>query len=89
MAVGATSTDVRLLIFRQGFATVLTGLVIGIAAAVPVLRLLEGSLVGVESRHTASLFVAIAVVLVTAGFACWFPARRATLIDPVAALRQE
>jgi ABC-type lipoprotein release transport system permease subunit len=61
----------------------------GIAIAIPVLRLLESSLAGLESRHTSSLFGAVAVVLATAGLACWFPARHATLIDPVAALRLE
>src|SRR5438270_469081 len=71
IALGATLNDVQLLIFRQGFASVALGLAIGIAAAVPLLRLLQGSLVGFESRHAASLYVAVAVVLVTAGFACW------------------
>jgi predicted permease len=89
VAVGATSNDIQFLIFREGFATVAFGLAIGVSATIPLLSVLKGMLVGMESRHPASLSVAIGLVLVTAAFACWIPARRATAVDPVTALRQE
>ena len=89
MAVGATPGDVCLLIFRQSFLTVVIGLAVGLGAALVSIRFLRSVLVGLESGHAADTWIAASVVIVTAGIACWIPARRATRTDPISALRQE
>lgn len=89
MAIGATPRSVLSLIFRQGFLTVAIGLVGGLAAALISLRFLRSLLPGIEPGHPASLWIAAALVTITAGIACWIPARRATRTDPMSALRQE
>ncbi|MCC6364738.1 MAG: ABC transporter permease [Bryobacterales bacterium] len=89
MAMGATSARVFSLIFRQGFLTAGVGLVIGLAGAMVVLRMLEGMLFGLAHSRPAYLLGAAALAAVTAAIACWVPARRATRTDPMAALRQE
>ncbi len=89
MAVGATPRNVLSLIFKQSFVTVAAGLAVGLGAALTCLRSLRSVLLGLDSGHPASIWVAAALVAFTAGIACWIPARRATRTDPVAALRQE
>jgi putative ABC transport system permease protein len=89
MAVGATPRHVLSLIFRQGFVSVATGLLLGLAVAWCALRWLRSSLPGLDSGHPASTWVAAALVAVMAAAGCWIPARRATRTDPVSALRQE
>jgi len=89
MALGATPRNVHAMIFRQGFATIAVGLTMGFGAALPVLHALRSFLAGLESGNPAYLWSAAALVTVTAGIACWIPARRATMIDPMCALRQE
>ena len=84
MAIGATPGQVFSLIFRQGFRTVALGLAIGLGAALIVIRTLR-----LEPGHSNASWIAATVVAVTAGFACWIPARRATGTDPISALRQE
>jgi len=89
MAVGATPGNVGSLIFRQGFAMVAAGLTIGGCTALPLMRTLESSLAGLESNHRTYLGIAAGLVTLTAGIACWIPARRATRTDPMSALREE
>jgi predicted permease len=89
LALGATPRNVHALIFRQGFATVAAGLTLGLCVAAPVIYALRSLLIGFDSRNTVSVWVAAALVGITAGIACWIPARRATKIDPMAALRHE
>jgi ABC-type antimicrobial peptide transport system permease subunit len=89
MALGATPGDVFSLIFRQSFATAAIGLAIGACAAQPIMRALKSFLAGMEFGYGAYLCAAAAVVALTAGIACWIPARRATHADPMCALRQE
>jgi putative ABC transport system permease protein len=89
LALGATPRDVHALLFRQGFVTIAVGLVLGLSAAVSLTPLLRSLFVGLESRNAAYVWIATALVTVTAGLACWIPARRATNIDPMSALRQE
>ena len=89
MALGATPRAVHALIFRQGFATVAIGLAAGLGAALPLLHVLRSFLAGLESRNPAYLWIATALVTLTAGLACWLPARRAMKIDPMSALRQD
>lgn len=89
LALGATPREVHTLIFRQGFTTVAAGLTLGLGVAMPLTHALRSFLSGLESRNPAFVWIAVTLVTVTAGIACWVPARRATRIDPMSALRQE
>ena len=89
MAVGAAPRDVLSLIFRQGFRAVAVGLALGICASLLALPYLRSVVVGFESGHPASIWIATCLVTITAGVACWFPARKATRTDPISALRHE
>ncbi len=89
MAVGAQIPDVLKLIIRQGMKLVLIGIVIGMAGAFAVTRVVSSLLFGVRSNDPAT-FAGVAILLVAVALlACWIPARRATKIDPLTALRQE
>jgi predicted permease len=89
VAVGAMPRDVLALIFRQGFLTVAIGLAIGLGIALGAMQSLRSFLPGLESGKPAHIWIATGLVALTAGIACWIPARRATRIDPMSALRQE
>jgi len=89
MALGATPGDVQLLVFRQGFLTTAIGLAIGLGAALALMRVLRGMLVGLEAKKLGEMLIATGLVSVTAALACWVPARRASRIDPMAALRHD
>jgi hypothetical protein len=89
IAVGAAPRDVFTLIFRQGFGAALLGLALGLAAATIVKRALRSVLIGLDPGHPASIWIAAVIVMAAVAIACWIPARRATGVDPVAAIRQE
>ena len=89
MALGATPENVHGLLFRQGFLTVAAGLALGLGLTLALMRALRGVLVGLASANPSHLWIAAALVSLTAAVACWVPARRATRIDPMSALRQE
>lgn len=76
LALGATSRDVLSLVFRQGLATVTTGLGIGLALAAGSLHVLRGKLTGLDDTSPASMAPPTLLVLLTALVACWLPARR-------------
>jgi len=89
MALGAQTNDVLRLVIRQGMNPVLIGLVIGLAATFPMGYFLAAQLYEV-SPHNPLLLGASAIALALAGFlACLIPARRATRVNPVVALRTE
>ena len=89
MALGAQTRDVLRLIVNQGMKPVITGLVIGIVAAFALGRLLKSQLFEVSANNPALLGGATIVLAAIALLACLLPARRATLVDPVQALRTE
>ncbi len=89
MAIGAKASDVRALVVRQGMMMAAVGLVAGIAAAAAVTRVAAGLLFGVSSTDPAIFAGAAGFLALVALAACYLPARRATLIDPNAALRQQ
>jgi putative ABC transport system permease protein len=89
MALGATPGNVHTLIFRQGFLTVATGLALGLGLTLTLMRALREVLVGLESGSSSHVWMAAALVSLTAALACWVPARRATKIDPMSALRED
>jgi len=89
MALGATTGSVLRLIIRQGFVCASLGLALGLAAAVASTRLLTSMLFQVQPNDPW-VYLAVAVLLgVVTLAACYVPARRASKIDPLAALRQE
>ena len=89
MALGAGAGDVLKLILRSGLALTAGGLVIGLAGAFMLTRLLSVLLFGVRPTD-ALTFTTVSVALITAALvACYLPARRATKVDPLVALRYE
>jgi putative ABC transport system permease protein len=89
IALGAQVSDVLKMILGQGMAVIGVGLVVGLAAAFVLMRLLRSLLFGVGENDPLT-FVAITAVLVfVALIACYIPARRATKVDPLVALRAD
>ena len=89
MALGARQSSVLSLIVRQGMLLVTIGVVIGLAGAYALTRVMASLLFGVSAKDPIT-FVVVAVLLsVVALLACYVPARRATKIDPLEALRYE
>jgi putative ABC transport system permease protein len=89
IALGATPGDVLRLVVGQGLAPVAIGLLAGALAALGFGRVLEGLLVGVRPRDPLTLITTMALLGGIALLASYLPARRATRIDPAAALRSE
>ena len=89
MALGAQHVDVILLVLRQGGVLVLLGLSLGLAGAVFFTRFLAAMLYGVSARDPVTLATATLVLGVVAMLATLIPARRASKVDPVLAMRAE
>lgn len=89
MALGAQTADVLRLVVRQGMAPVVLGLVIGMAAALALGRLLTTQLYQVSPHNPALLAITALTLGAVALLACLLPARRATFVNPIEALRTE
>jgi putative ABC transport system permease protein len=89
MALGAARRDVLRLVLTRALRIVVAGLIVGLAGAAAVTRVLQGFLFGVTPTDPL-VFTAVTLLLLAVGLmAAWLPARRATRIDPWAALRAE
>jgi putative ABC transport system permease protein len=89
IALGAQAGDVLRLIIKQGMLMVLVGVTIGLTAAFSLSRLISGLLFGISANDPMT-FAAVAMLLMVVAFlACYLPARRATRVDPMTALRCE
>jgi putative ABC transport system permease protein len=89
MALGAQAADVLRLLLGQGMRLVLTGLVVGLVASLGLARVLTSQLYGVSWLDPVAPFASAGIFGAVALLACWLPARRATRINPVEALRAE
>ena len=89
MALGAQTRDVMKVVMRQGVILTVAGVTIGLAASFALTRLISDLLFGVEATDPATLIAITLLLLVVALLACFIPARRATRVDPIVALRYE
>jgi ABC-type antimicrobial peptide transport system permease subunit len=89
MALGAQTMDVLRLVMGQGMKPVIFGLIVGLAAAVGVGKLVAAQLYQTSPYNPVLLTTTAAVLAFAAVLACLFPARRASHLNPVEALRVE
>jgi ABC-type antimicrobial peptide transport system permease subunit len=89
LALGADQKNILAVVLREGIKLTVIGLVIGVPLAMGLTNLLPNVLYGV-GRHDPVTFIVIALILgAVATLACYIPARRATKVDPMVALRYE
>ena len=89
LALGAAPSDVLGLVLRQGFGRAGVGIALGLAGAMGLTRYLRSLLFEVSPIDLRTFAGVAAILAVTAGLACYLPARRATRTDPMSALRRE
>jgi ABC-type antimicrobial peptide transport system permease subunit len=89
MALGARAADVLRMVVGGGMLLVGTGVAFGALSSLLLTRVLKSQLYGVSATDPLTFVMALAVLTAVALLACYFPARRATRIDPIAALRDE
>jgi putative ABC transport system permease protein len=89
MALGAQPVDVLRLVIRQGMVLTLVGLVVGVAVGSIATRVLSDMLYGVTATDPLTFVIVPALLLLVAFLACYIPARGATKVDPLVALRYE
>jgi putative ABC transport system permease protein len=89
MALGAQTSDVLRFVLKQGMGPVIIGLVLGVMAALAVGRLIASQLYEVSASNPALLTATSMTLLLVALIACLIPARRASLLNAIDALRTE
>lgn len=88
-ALGANRWRILRLVLGQGLAAIATGLAVGVAGSIAVLRLLRAFLFGVGSADPITLAAVAGVMAIVALIACYWPARQATRVDPLIALKTD
>jgi putative ABC transport system permease protein len=89
LALGAHVSQVTRMVIVQGLRVAVAGMIIGIGGALALTRLLAGQLYGVTTTDVRTFILACLSVVFVAVLACYLPARRASRLDPIAALRDE
>jgi putative ABC transport system permease protein len=89
MALGASPREVLAMTLGQGTRTILVGIGIGLAGSLALTQMMASQLFGVTTTDPLTYFAVIALLVLTALLACYIPARRATRVDPMIALRYE
>ena len=89
MALGAKGGDVRWLIAKEVGAMLIAGATVGVPLAYALARLSESLLFGVKAGNASAYVLGLGLIAAVALVACWIPARRATRVDPLVALRYE
>jgi putative ABC transport system permease protein len=89
MALGAARDDVIKMVLGQGLRFIAAGIATGLAASLGLSRIIAGQIWGVSAYDPLTLAAVIALLTIIGMLACWVPARRATRIDPMTALRYE
>jgi putative ABC transport system permease protein len=89
MAMGAQTGNVMRMVLRQGMVLAVAGVMIGLGASFALTRVMSGLLFGIQATDPATLAPITLLLLAVALFSCLIPARRATKVDPLVALRNE
>jgi predicted permease len=89
MALGASARNVMWHVLRQSLGMIFAGVVVGLATAAAAARLLQRLVAGVRATEPLTFGIMISILVAAALFASFLPARRASRVDPISALRQE
>src|SRR6185369_128819 len=89
LALGAQTSNVMKLILGQGLKLAAVGVALGLLGALAFTRMLKGLLFGISASDPLTFTLLAALLVGVALLACWIPARRATKVDPLEALRSE